>query len=90
MKSLTQNVVIAIVCIAIGFGVRGFTAGPRAEAQPEQNLDAPLPGSRGHFELSSYATQNGWGCYVIDSSTGTLWQASDGKVKRVAEVLTVR
>ena len=47
---------MAIICIAIGFGIHSVTTGSRAIA--DENLDAPLPGSRGHFALSSYATQN--------------------------------
>jgi hypothetical protein len=89
MKSKRNSLVIAVIiffCGALFGAVTSNTpsaAQMQAEAAPKDAAPPLPPGPVGRYQISTYGTNSSHGVYLLDTSTGDLWQASQGQRMRV-------
>ena len=76
MKFARQRIILALVCIAIGFCLGNLVDSPTAEAQKAAPVTAP------RFQISSYSSTTGnsilHGAYVVDTMSSKVWHVRGG------------
>ena len=86
MKALNRTIAPVMLCVVLGLGIASFVSTSKVEAQPSAPAGTP------RFQISAFSSTLGnnvvHGAYVIDTTSGKVWQVrSGGKPEVVAEKL---